>query len=571
MSSRILNLQNSEFVFREGDSAQFAYVLKSGTIEILRMSSSKEIVLGTVSEGEVFGEMALIDGAPRSASARAIGECQVQEVDRDAFSDYVSENPSVMYSLMKKLSGYVRSTNQKAIQLVKAEVDETAATSEKDEIKGNEEVLDLDLPTLKVPSEGVMVATISILVMLIGCLVFMSFTVVDTTVGSRGLVTTVVPNAQIQAATSAIVREVLVQRGQKLKKGDLIAKLDDTEVISGIAVNQSRQNTLKNRILRLEEEVRFLRVESQKAYPRLSHIDALEAIILNSRLDEFHAKHDSYSTQLKEVQITLETALEELNLAQTQLALKQELEDSATILLEQNITSRSSQIGSADDRLSMQRQVNSLKNRIVQLQARQSAIQSEIAAWGATRIAGLTQELASSKQALLEIQQDEARLLEQQKRSLILSSVNGTVLNIPQFTEGSVISQGQTLITLLRDDVPLVMEIDIQPKDVANIAIGTRVSVKLDAIPFQKYGDISATLTYLSEDTVSTDIHGSHHPVYRGRVEFPEDITQKLPPGYHLTPGMQGSADILGKRQRLIFYFLEPIIKGISKAFSEPI
>ncbi len=569
MSPRILNLQNSEFVFREGDTAQFAYVLKSGTIEVLRMGSNGEIILGTVSEGEVFGEMALIDGAPRSASARALGECQVQEVDRDAFSEYISDNPSVMYALMKKLSGYVRNTNQKAIQLTKSDTEETSDSSQT-QTQTQEDVLDLDLPTLRIPSQGVLVATLSILVMLIGCVVFMSLTVIDTTVGSRGIVTTVVPNAQIQAATSAIVREVLVHRGQKLKKGDLIARLDDTEVLSSLTINQSRQNTLKNRILRLEEEIRFSE-NSSKTNLDLSHMDSLEAVILNSRLSEFQAKSDSFATQFQEVRITLETAMEELKLAETQLALKQELEDSATVLMEQNITSRSSQIGSSDDRLSMQRQVNSLKNRIVQLQARESAIKSELAAWGATRIAGLTQDLASSNQALLELQQDEARLLEQKSRSLITSSVNGTVLNIPQFTEGSVISQGQTLVTLLRDDIPLAMEIDIQPKDVSNIVIGTKVSVKLDAIPFQKYGDITATLTYLSEDTISTDIHGAHHPVYRGRVEFPQDISQKLPAGYQLTPGMQGSADILGKKQRLVFYFLEPVIKGISKAFSEPI
>ena len=69
------------FVFREGESADYAYVLKEGSVEILKTSADGDLILATLSEpNTIFGEMALIDGAPRSASARASVDSKVDEV-----------------------------------------------------------------------------------------------------------------------------------------------------------------------------------------------------------------------------------------------------------------------------------------------------------------------------------------------------------------------------------------------------------------------------------------------------------------------------------------------------------
>ena len=57
---------NSEYIFREGESAAYAYVIKSGTVEITKHSADGEQVLAELVAPTIFGEMALIDGNPRS-------------------------------------------------------------------------------------------------------------------------------------------------------------------------------------------------------------------------------------------------------------------------------------------------------------------------------------------------------------------------------------------------------------------------------------------------------------------------------------------------------------------------
>lgn len=86
MSKRIYSRQRvvaGKIIFREGDAAPCAYLLKSGKVEISTMKNDKIVVLNTIVANQVFGELALIDNSPRSATARAITDCELLVVTQD--------------------------------------------------------------------------------------------------------------------------------------------------------------------------------------------------------------------------------------------------------------------------------------------------------------------------------------------------------------------------------------------------------------------------------------------------------------------------------------------------------
>ena len=62
----------------------------------------------------------------------------------------------------------------------------------------------------------------------------------------------------------------------------------------------------------------------------------------------------------------------------------------------------------------------------------------------------------------------------------------------------SLLNKGQAIVTLVRSGLPLVLEIDIDPKDVSDVYTGDPVSIKLDALPFQQFGDLQGTLIFVS-------------------------------------------------------------------------
>jgi len=96
------------------------------------------------------------------------------------------------------------------------------------------------------------------------------------------------------------------------------------------------------------------------------------------------------------------------------------------------------------------------------------------------------------------------------------------------------------------------------------------VSVKLDALPFQQYGDLKGKLTYVSDDAYTEDLSGAKGSFFRGRVAIAGEELKGLPETFSLTSGMGASADLKVGERRIITYLTHPILKGLTSAFKEP-
>lgn len=68
---------SGDLIFQQGAAGDTAYLIQEGEVEIFRSSERGEYGVASLSRGEIFGEMSLIDGHPRAASARAVGEVEV--------------------------------------------------------------------------------------------------------------------------------------------------------------------------------------------------------------------------------------------------------------------------------------------------------------------------------------------------------------------------------------------------------------------------------------------------------------------------------------------------------------
>jgi CRP-like cAMP-binding protein len=96
-----------EAIFHEQDSADVMYVIKSGAVEI-RLGNR---LFETVSANNIFGEMALIDSAPRSATAIAATDVQVVPVGEKQFAFLVSQTPYFALNVMRVMARRLRAMN----------------------------------------------------------------------------------------------------------------------------------------------------------------------------------------------------------------------------------------------------------------------------------------------------------------------------------------------------------------------------------------------------------------------------------------------------------------------------
>ena len=95
-------------VFREGSPGDTAYIVQSGAVEIFKCKGDTEVVLGTVAEGGIFGEMALIDGEPRMASARAVAPTTLIVIGRNAFAAKMKDADPMVAGVIRLLARNIR-------------------------------------------------------------------------------------------------------------------------------------------------------------------------------------------------------------------------------------------------------------------------------------------------------------------------------------------------------------------------------------------------------------------------------------------------------------------------------
>jgi signal transduction histidine kinase len=105
-----ISLKAGELLFSEGSIGQSAYVIQQGQLEIYKTSDGKHIQLAVRQPGEVIGEMALLQAAPRSASAQAVSECRLIVISHEQMDHLLNSSPSASRTMLSTITERLRDT-----------------------------------------------------------------------------------------------------------------------------------------------------------------------------------------------------------------------------------------------------------------------------------------------------------------------------------------------------------------------------------------------------------------------------------------------------------------------------
>ncbi len=105
-------------LFNEGDRGEEMYILQSGRVKISKRIRGVEKTLATLEKGEFFGEMAILNDKPRSASAETIEECEMLMIDRKTFDALIRGNAEIAVRFIKRLADRLRETNDQMESLM---------------------------------------------------------------------------------------------------------------------------------------------------------------------------------------------------------------------------------------------------------------------------------------------------------------------------------------------------------------------------------------------------------------------------------------------------------------------
>ncbi|MEE2998371.1 MAG: HlyD family type I secretion periplasmic adaptor subunit [Pseudomonadota bacterium] len=573
------------YVFREGESADYAYILKEGTVEIVKTAADGDLVLVTLSEpNTIFGEMALIDGEPRSAGARAAEDSTIDEVKEDEFLRYIEKNSSAALRIMKTLSSSLRDANKAASQAgaILEDGETNLGEMEVNEEQIPEDIDDTDAIYDAPASRPIMLTLGAVLTAFVVAFVFTTSLSVDTTVSARGKFTAEVPNVGVQASSSATVRKVFVKRGDQVKKGDLIVLLDSTAADSDLKGNVEKLAAVSGRLRRLKLEQKL--IKTRKPVPSNHGLTPLAYDILNKKLLGYRSKMTSFTSKLAKFDKELAkarndvaSAKETVKITLKQFELKQQIEAAKKELFDRKVGSMLSYLQAKDSSLAAQKAYLGAKDSV---DSKRSALSAKLSDKGtlqadrnefvAKSSSSLGESIAKEQEQFMQLSQQSLKFKQKVENIEVRAPAEGVVLDVPAISAGSIVREGDVLVTLVLSNQKLAFEVDIDPKNISDVKMGAKVSVKLDALPFQQYGDLKGKLIYISDDAYTEDLSGAKGSFFRGRVAIAGDELKGLPETFTLTSGMGASADLKVGERRIITYLTHPILKGLTSAFKEP-
>ena len=101
--------RRNEVIFHQGDAGNVLQIVESGAVKIVLASpEGEEAIIATLRPGDFFGELALLDGAPRSATATAIETTETLDLPRATFLDLLADDRTLQHALLTGLAAELR-------------------------------------------------------------------------------------------------------------------------------------------------------------------------------------------------------------------------------------------------------------------------------------------------------------------------------------------------------------------------------------------------------------------------------------------------------------------------------
>lgn len=382
----------------------------------------------------------------------------------------------------------------------------------------------------------------------------------------------VVPSSQIQIIQNlegGIVEEMFVRSGAKVKKGQILLKLDNTQFASSFGESELREGELNAKAERLSAEAfnKAFKIKlADDVDGKIKKIYKREFQLYQSRQKQFQTSDRILVEQIEQKKLELQDAYSQQKQLSRSLELLRKEVSFMKPLVKQGVASQV-------DLLKLEREENEALSKLKGVQFSIPRIKSAITEARSKREEAkeqfanqaneeLNQVLAEKEQLI----QSKAALQDRVDRTDIKSPVNGTVKQMFVNTIGGVVQPGSDIVEIVPEDDSLVLETKILPADIGFIYPGLESKIKFTAYDFAIYGGLDGKVKQISADTI-TDEEGNSFYIARIETEKNHLGTEKNP--LYLLPGMTASVDVIVGKHTVLDYILKPIIKAKDTALRE--
>jgi HlyD family secretion protein len=387
----------------------------------------------------------------------------------------------------------------------------------------------------------------------------------------------------VQPAEAGVVKQLLIQEGDTVKAGQVLARLDTTLASAdktGIANDLAAQQMQMRRVQAEladqpmlpkagDDPDRYAQVHSQYTAHRKAYLDGLD------QETSLLAKAEHEKRSAGEVLAKLEQTLPTYKRSADAYA---RLEKDGFIAGLAADEKRRDAIERAKD-------LDAQRSTVASLDATIAAERKKINQLQSTYRSELQKELAEIRARIEQLQPNLDKTLYKEGQMELRAPQDGVIKDLATTTIGAVVQPGTVVMTLVPQGEQLYADVNIKNEDVGFVRVGQSAQIKLATYPFQQYGMLTGKVIRVSADATEAprqnaaassnssaqdDIQPTTTATYKARIKL-DAQTMKDPQGNSLvlSPGMQVVAEINQGQRTVLEYLLSPVRKAIREAGRE--
>ncbi len=340
----------------------------------------------------------------------------------------------------------------------------------------------------------------------------------------------VIPSGSIQIVQSlegGILSDLFVTESGFVEKGQVLAKLDDTAILSSYRESLIERDNLVAKIARLDAESQEL---EDVRFPKYLEESNSDLVISETLL---------FQTRRNQINTNQERLQKSLDLKSRELSITKPLAESGVV----------SQV----ELLRLETMVNDLEG---QLEREKSEYLNEVVS-----------QNNEYKTKLNQIEQSILAFEDRVSRTDIKAPLSGIVNKIHVKTLGGVLQPGAPIMEIVPIEDNLLVEAKISPSDIAFVKLEQEATVKLTAYDYSIYGGLEGKVIRISADTFLNEEDGQSY--YHILIRTGERSLKTTTETFEILPGMVAQVDIKTGKKSVLDYLLKPLMRAKMNAFSE--
>lgn len=415
-------------------------------------------------------------------------------------------------------------------------------------------------------SSSILLLTIITLIAVI--LIWSAVTEIDNVTRGTGKTVSAAQNQLVQSSEPGVIKKRYNSEGDAVKRGDVLFDIDPIDAKTQLDQAQKRFASLKIKSNRLMAEVDGTRPKFSNELMQAAPTSiSTELALYQARLDDLNARSSILEqrrlqklNEIQELQIVYETATNGLALIRKEIATIEPLVSTGLAPETRLISLQREEeeaLGQANSAESGQKRIDSALDEIdEQLKAEEQAY-----------ITSALTDLSSIQSEVAELGARIPALEDRVERTKVRSPVDGVINKINYVTEDAYVRTGDVLLEIVPTGSDLIVETQIDPKDIAEIIEGQDVKISLTAYDPSRFGRVDGKVISISADATKDNQTGLEY--YLVDVSIDGSLYETDGSEVTLLPGMVASIDVLSGKRTILEYFWQPIARTKDRAFKE--